>query len=100
MNDIKNGLDTDHKDYLWFKDEPETEERMIHTSRRYTPCEVLRQVYERIEDPETRRLLRVATTMTKSLAAKITRIEGRGWGQKVYPWNPKYLKKRRSKKEE
>jgi hypothetical protein len=74
----------------WFKWEPEAEDRMSHVSHRYTPCEVLRQIYKRVNDPEVRLMCRVATTMAKSMATRITKHEGKGWGQKIYPKNPNW----------
>ena len=74
----------------WFSCEPEEEGRMTFISRKYTPCEVLRQIYTMTDDPEMRMKLRVATTMCKSMATRITKYEGRGWGMKIYPKNPLY----------
>ncbi len=73
----------------WFSYEPEVEERMTHISKRYTPCEVLRQIYGMTDDPEIRLKLRVATTMCKSMAERIRKYEGR-WGLKRCPRNPLY----------
>lgn len=75
-------------DKSWFVCEPEDEARMTHISNRYTPCELLRQAYKKVDDPEVRMLLRIATSMTKSMAARLTKYEGKGWGQKIYPRNP------------
>lgn len=72
----------------WFSCEPEAEGRMTHISYRYTPCEVLRQIYKRVDNPEVKSMIRVATTMAKSMATRITKYEGKGWGQKIYPKNP------------
>lgn len=77
----------------WFSCEPEKEEMMTHVSYRYTPCELLRQIYKRVEDPEVKVMIRVATTMAKSMATRLTKYEGKGWGQKVYPRNPYWVKK-------
>ena len=76
----------------WFSCEPESEDRMTHVSYRYTPCEVLRQIYKRIDDPEIKLMIRVASTMSKSMATRITKYEGKGWGQKIYLRNPYYGK--------
>lgn len=76
----------------WFSYEPEKEDRMTHVSYRYTPCEMLRQIYKRVDDPEVKLMIRVASNMAKSMATRITKYEGRGWGQKIYPRNP-YWKK-------
>jgi len=80
--------DGEELDRSWFSCKPEVEGRMDHVAYRYTPCEVLRQIYKRVEDPEVRLMVRIATTMAKSMATRITRYEGRGWGQRVYPKNP------------
>lgn len=72
----------------WFKWEPELEGRMTHVSYRYTPCEVLRQIYAMTDDPEIKMKVRIASTMAKSMASRLTKHEGRGWGQKIYPRNP------------
>jgi len=77
-------------DRSWFSCKPEVEDQMTHVSYRYTPCEVLRQIYKRVDDPEVKLMVRVVTTMAKSMASRITDYEGRGWGQKVYPRNPYY----------
>lgn len=77
-------------DRSWFSAEPESEDRMSHVSFRYTPCEILRQIYKKSDDPEIKHLARVASTMTKRMAARISKYEGKGWGQKVYPRNPYY----------
>ena len=73
----------------WFKwDVPELEGRMIHVSRKYTVCEVLRQIYKKTDDPEIKMLARIGSTMAKSMAARLTTHEGHGWGQRIYPPNP------------
>jgi hypothetical protein len=77
----------------WFNYEPEQEELMHGSYRLLSPCEVLRHIYqltkeENVDLVEIRRLLRVATTMSKSMAKRITMHEGRGWGRKVYPLTP------------
>jgi hypothetical protein len=76
----------------WFSREPESEDRMTHVSYRHTPCEQIRQIYKRVQDPEIKLMLRVAATMAKSMATRLTKYEGKGWGQKVYPKNPYYPK--------
>jgi hypothetical protein len=75
----------------WFHWEPETEERMTHLGKRYTTCEVLRQAYSKTKDPEVRELLKIATTMAKSMAGRLYRHEGKGWGTKIYPLNPLWV---------
>lgn len=73
----------------WFHWEPETEERMSHLGGRFTPCEMLRQIYKKVEDPEVKVMLRIATTMCKSLSDRICEFEGNHrWGATVYPLNP------------
>jgi hypothetical protein len=73
----------------WFKYEPEEESRMSHVGYFLTPCEVLRQVYAMTDNPEIRMKLRIATSMCKSMATRLTTYEGKGWGKRVYPINPK-----------
>jgi hypothetical protein len=81
-------------DKNWFSCEPEPEKNMQGSYWRYTPCEVLRHVYELLEESPTKNLneiklnLRIATTMTKSMAKRISAHEGRGWGRKIYPMTP------------
>jgi len=80
-------------DKNWFNCEPEKETSMHGSFWRFTPCEVLRHIYELTEEKnvdlvEIRRLLRVATTMSKSMANRLTVHEGRGWGRKIYPITP------------
>jgi len=72
----------------WFSWSPETEERMNFVGGRYTACEVIRQAYRRIQDPEVKLMLRIATTMCKSMATRITKYDGRRWGKDIYPLNP------------
>lgn len=72
----------------WFSCSPEAEERMNFVGGRYTPCEVIRQAYRRVQDPEARMMLRIATTMCKSMATRITKYDGHRWGKGVYPLNP------------
>ena len=79
-------------DNNWFHWEPETEERMTHVGGRYTACEVIRQAYKKVQDPEVKIMLRIATTMCKSMATRISRYDGNGWGKSVYPINPMWNK--------
>ena len=67
---------------------PEMEERMVHLGKRLTPCELLRQIYGVIDDPEMKLKLRIATSMCKSMSEEITRRVGPGWGFKSFPLNP------------
>jgi len=77
----------------WYSCEPEPESRMHGSFWRHTPCEVLRHAYEMLESPEPNieeamHQLRIAVTMTKCLAKRLTKYEGRGWGRKIYPITP------------
>ena len=74
----------------WFHYWPETEERMFHTSRKLTTCELARQIYAKTEDPEIRLKLRILTNMSKSMAIRLKRYEG-SWGLRQCPLNPLYL---------
>lgn len=50
---------------------PYPESRMGMVFPRYTICEVLRQIYRKIEDPEVRLKIRIAMAMGKSMDAKL-----------------------------
>lgn len=72
----------------WFKIDPVPEEDMALVGGRYTICEVLREIYRSIEDSEIKMKCRIASSMAKSMAARITKYEGRNWGKLQYPLNP------------
>ena len=57
-------------------------------SRRWTVCQILREVYHCTEDPLLRKKLRIASTMTKAMAAKIVEYEPK-WGSGRWPWREK-----------
>jgi hypothetical protein len=78
----------------WMNSTPECEERMNHIGKRLTPCELMRQVYQNIKDPELRMKLRIATMQAKSMSFRITKYEGRGWGKAQWPLNPIYKGKK------
>jgi hypothetical protein len=63
---------------------------MNHIGKLLTPCELMRQVYRAIKDPDLRMKLRVATMMAKSMSFRITKHEGTGWGKAQWPRNPSY----------
>jgi hypothetical protein len=54
-------------------------------SRRWTVCQILREVYHCVEDPLLRLKLRIASNMTKEMAAKIIEHEP-NWGRGRWPW--------------
>jgi len=77
----------------WYSCEPEPKNRMHGSFWRHTPCEVLRHTYEMLDSPnpnieEVQYQLRIAVTMAKCLARRLTIYEGRGWGRKIYPMTP------------
>ena len=78
MNKEETIAETDN----WFSYEPEDESKMSLCSRKLTPCEVIRQVYAKIDDPEIRLQLRILTTMNKSMAYRIKKHEGKWAGKK------------------
>ncbi len=51
--------------------EPCSESDMRQKVRVNTICATLRQIYRRTEDDETRRLIRIATTMAKKMGDKL-----------------------------
>lgn len=57
-------------------------------SRRWTVCQILREVYHCTEDPLLRQKLRIASNMTKEMATKITEYEP-DWGRFRWPWREK-----------
>jgi hypothetical protein len=75
--------------YNWFRTEPEIEERMLFVAKHLTPCELIRQIYAKVEDPDIRMQLRVLTTMNKSMADRIRHYEGY-WGRRLIAANPLY----------
>jgi hypothetical protein len=77
------------EDPRWLHYEPAPEEHMSIISGRLTCCEILREIYRATDNPEIKMKCRVATTIAKSMAARITKYEGRNWGKKQYVWNPK-----------
>lgn len=91
----------------WIKYEPVPEEQMVYISSKYTLCEVLREIYRKTGDKEIKLKCQIATAIGKSMAARITKYEGRNWGRKQYIWNPhkrcereKYRLEKKWKKEE
>ena len=81
-------------DKNWFNTRPEDEDRMYGSFWRYTPCEALRHAFQLMEeDPiknadEIKKQIRIASSMTKCIAKRLTIYEGRGWGRKLYPMTP------------
>jgi hypothetical protein len=67
---------------------PETEERMDFISRRFTVCEVFRQIYKTTDNEEIKLNCRMGSSIAKLMAAELTFFKGKGWGQKFYPKNP------------
>lgn len=80
-------------DKNWFSNKPEDEDKMYGSYWRHTPCEVLRHIFQLTQAPkvdleEIRLQLRIASTMAKCMARRLTIHEGRGWGRKIYPMTP------------
>ncbi len=73
---------------IWLDYGPATEEDMLIKSYRYTVCEILREIYKVTKDERIKFKLRVATAMAKSMAARITKYDGKRWGAHQYIWNP------------
>ena len=69
------------EDPRWLHYEPAPEEHMNIISGRLTCCEILREIYRATDNPEIKMKCRVATTIAKSMAARITKYEGRNWGK-------------------
>ena len=67
---------------------PATDTMMNWESRRWTVCQILREVYHCIEDPVLKMKLKIASNMTKTMATKITEYEP-GWGRNKWPWREK-----------
>lgn len=61
---------------------------MDWVSRRYTPCQILRELYHAIDDPVLKMKCRVASNMTKVMATKISQYEP-DWGKFTWPWREK-----------
>ena len=75
---------------LWFRCEPTKEKDMTFVSKHYTVCEVLREIYKETDSESIKMKCQIASTMAKSMAARITKYEGGRWGKRQYPQNPKY----------
>jgi hypothetical protein len=71
----------------WLISDPVKEEEMSQIGSRITVCELLREIYRRTDDPEIKMRCRVGAAIAKSMAARITKYEGRGWGREQYIWN-------------
>lgn len=88
------------KDERWANYTPVPEKEMDHVSYKLTVCEMLREIYNKTKDPEIKMTCRIATSLAKSMAARITIHEGSGWGKKQYAWNPKLRHQRMRNKYE
>jgi hypothetical protein len=51
----------------------------------YTPCEVLREIYQMTDDLEIKLRCRIVSRMVKVMAGKITKVDGAGWEQHFWP---------------
>lgn len=61
---------------------------MEQDARRWTVCQILREIYHTVEDPLIRYKLRVASNMTKTMVEKICEYEPT-WGKFRWPWREK-----------
>lgn len=75
---------------------PATDTMMNWESRRWTVCQILREVYHCTEDPLLRMKLRIASNMTKEMVTKITEYEP-NWGRWRWPWREKKFEMEDSK---
>jgi hypothetical protein len=71
----------------WFEDriKPIDRKYMHYKGTIYTPCEVLREIYQMTDDPEIKLRCRIISRMVKVMAGKITKIDGAGWEQHFWP---------------
>jgi len=81
-------LQKDKNDPRWKNFEPVTCDDMKFKGYRYTVCEILREIYRATDDPEIQLKCRMAVSMSKKMAVRISHYEGRKWGRSQYPWNP------------
>lgn len=77
------------EDPRWVNYEPTPEDQMTFVGHRVTVCELLREIYNKTDSPEIKMKCRIASTLAKSMAARVTKYEGRNWGKAQYAWNPK-----------
>lgn len=70
-----------------FKDKmkPIGEKYMFYSSKRYTLCQMLREIYQLTDDPEIRLKCRIASRMAKCMATMVTEYKGIGWEESFYP---------------
>ena len=68
--------------------EPVPEMDMQWTSRRWTVCQILRELFHSIDDPALKLKCRIACRMTKAMATEITKHNPE-WGRGTWPWREK-----------
>ena len=85
INEVK---DEEAKDVRWLNFAPVADAEMFYVGSRYTLCEVLREIYRSTNDPAIKLKCRMAITMAKLMANRISVYEGDRWGKAQYPWNP------------
>jgi len=83
-------------DDRWKNCEPVPEEEMLFVGFKYTVCEILREIYKAVDDPDIKMKCRVASGIAKKMAARVTAHEGKHWGKTFYPRNPNKQYKRMS----
>jgi hypothetical protein len=64
---------------------PINERYMIYSSKRYTICQMLREIYQLTDNPEIRLKCRIASRMSKCMAKIITEYKGEGWEDNFWP---------------
>jgi len=64
---------------------------MDWVSRRWTPCQILRELFHATDDPVLKLKCRIAARMTKDMATKISQHDP-GWGRNTWPWREKQAK--------
>jgi len=67
---------------------PAPEVVMDWESRRWTACQILREVYHCIDDPFLRLKLRIVSNMAKDMAETIHKYDPK-WGRGRWPWREK-----------
>lgn len=67
---------------------PMPERDMNWISRRWTLCQILRELYHVTDDPELKLKIRIASTMAKAMATAISEHEP-NWGRGRWPWREK-----------
>lgn len=75
-------------DNRWKNLEPISEEEMNIVGNRVTICELMRQIYNKTDDPEIKLKCRQTAGLAKKITMMLTKAKGYWWGREVYPLNP------------